>query len=215
MAIAKYKFEKLPQEVVTPDAKTLFMSLAEVNEVTGNYGGTLIFDKSQMKQEVTFKEWRTNNKEKKGFQQGIDDLIDAYLEEYNAQAKKKAVRADKVKIHCDKDGKELTDKVELSCKNKEQPNVVDHDRTKLPNFDKLVGNGSTVKCQLNLVPYVMQGKVGVTAYLSYVLLKDLIEYDGSGGGNPFDDDDFDEDAPNFDEEGEGQDNKTEGEDDDY
>ena len=200
MAKTGYKFEKQPQDVVLPEAKTLFMSIAEVNEVTGNYGGTLVFTEDQLSTPITFKEWRTNEKVKKPFKQGVDDLIDAYLEEYNAQAKKPVVRADKFKQATDKDGLALEGKFEFSCKNKEQPNVVDHDRTKLPNFDKLVGNGSTVKCQISLVPYVMQGKVGVTAYLKYVLLKDLIEYSADGGSNPFDDDDFDEDAPNFDEE---------------
>jgi hypothetical protein len=200
MAIAKYKFETIPQTVVTPEAKTLFMCLAEVNEVTGSYGGTLVISGDDINKETTFKEWRTNKKVKKGFMDGVNDLIDKALDEYNnnPKTKKKAVRADKIKVATDRDGNETED-FELSCKNKDQPKVVDKDRTRLPDFDKLVGNGSIVKAQISLVPYVMQGKVGVTAYLDYVLLKDLIEY-GDSSDNPFDDEDFEAGSMDFEEE---------------
>ena len=214
MAIAKYKFETIPQTVVTPDAKTLWMCLAEPGEITGSYGGSLIISDDDVNNEVTFKEWKTNKKVKKGFMDGVNDLIDKALEEYNSnpKTKKKAVRADKIKVATDKDGNETND-FEISCKNKDQPKVVDHDRTRIPDFDKLVGNGSTVKAQISLVPYVMQNKVGVTAYVDYVLLKDLIEYGGGSNDNPFDDDDFDSEAMMYDETG--SDTNAGDDDDDY
>ncbi len=204
----KYKFEVKPQSVVTPLGETFFMCLAEVNEVTGQFGGSLLFTEDQLDNEVTFKEWVTGDKVKKGFQQGIDDLIDEALEDYNSNNKRKAKRADKIIVHLDKEGEE-TDLFEFKIKNKDQPKIVDKFKQRIKDFDELLGNGSTIKCQVNLVPYFMQGKVGVTAYVDYVLIKEVVEYGGGGSNNPFDDDDFDDDAHGFDEDEEEEDEPEE------
>ena len=201
MAKAKqYQFKTQPVTVVTPVARTLFMCLAEENEYTGNYGGKLLFDEDSLNKEVNWK-----SKTDKGtapFKDVVNDLIDAAVAEYKATGKK-ATKAEKIQVNTDQDGNE-TDDFELSCKNQDQPRIVNRDKTVEKDYDTLVGNGSTVKAQLYLKPYVMQGKVGVPAYLNSVQLLDIIEYgggddmfddetDGDNDDLPFDDDDNDGD----------------------
>lgn len=189
-----FEFSMTPVSVVTPLATTHFICLAEENEVSGNFGGTLLFTDADLDQEVTFKEWgKDGDKWTEGFFDGVDSLIEEALEEYNVAHKKPAQRADKFKVHSLEDGTE-TELWEFSIKNKDQPKVVDKYKQRIKDFDELVGNGSTIKVQVNLKPYFMQGKVGVTAYFDYVLIKEIKEYGGGGGGNPFDDDDFEEDG---------------------
>ena len=195
MAKAKqYKFDTQPVVVTTPLAKTLFLSLAEVNEYTGNYGGKLIFTPEQLESTVKFKVGK--GKEQRGvFKDIIDNLIDEALTEYKGTGKK-AVKAEKFVEDTDADDNP-TGNYQLSCKNQDQPRIVNKDRTVEKDFDTLVGNGSEVKAQLYLKPYVMQGKVGITAYLQTVLLVDVIEYGDSG--DMFDDDDFDDTSVDMDD----------------
>ena len=182
MAKAKqYQFTTQPVTVVTPEARTLFMCLAEENEYTNQYGGKLLFNEASLNTEVNWKS--KTGKGKSPFREIVDGLIDEALAEYKATGKK-AVRADKIQVNTDADGNE-TDDFEVSCKNQEQPRIVNRDKTVEKDFETLVGNGSTVKAQLYLKPYVMQGKVGVTAYLNSVQLLDIIEY--GNGGDMFDD----------------------------
>ena len=195
---ASYQFEMLPVVVVTPLALTHFMCLAEINEVTGKFGGSLLFTDEDLDQEVNFKEWTTKEKWKDGFFEGVDAMINEALEEYNSNNKKQATRADKFLTHFDKEDNE-TDLWEFKIKNNDQPKIVDKHKQRIPEFDELIGNGSQVKVQVNLKPYFMQGKVGVTAYVDYVLIKEIVEYGGGAGGIPFDDDDFDDDANEIDE----------------
>ena len=53
--IAQYQFNTEPVVVVTPEAETLFMCLADVNEVSGCYGGKLVFTKNALNSQVKFK----------------------------------------------------------------------------------------------------------------------------------------------------------------
>ena len=185
--VAQYNFKTEAITIVTPVAETLFMCLAEVNEYTGQYGGKLIFTEDDLNKTVKYKVGK--GKETKGvFKDIINGMIDDALDEYKDSGKK-AVKANKIANHTDQDGND-TGKYELSCKNQDQPRIINKDRTVEKDFDVLVGNGSTMKAQLYLKPYVMQGKVGITAYLNTALLLDVIEY--GGGNDMFDDDDFDD-----------------------
>lgn len=185
--VAQYNFKTEAITIVTPVAETLFMCLAEVNEYTGQYGGKLIFTEDDLNKTVKYKVGK--GKETKGvFKDIINGMIDDALAEYKDSGKK-AVKANKIANHTDQDGND-TGKYELSCKNQDQPRIINKDRTVEKDFDVLVGNGSTMKAQLYLKPYVMQGKVGITAYLNTALLLDVIEY--GSGGDMFDDDDFDD-----------------------
>ena len=189
----QFQFKTEAVTVVTPLAETLFMCLAEPNEYTGNYGGKLVFTEDDLSTVVKYKAGK-GKEDKATFREVIDNIIDNALEEYKASGKK-AVRADKIQHNTDADGND-TGKYEVSVKNMEKPRILNKDRTVEANFDKLISNGSTLKAQLYLKPYVMQGKVGVTAYLNTVLLDNIIEY--GGNSDMFDDDDFDSDAMPFD-----------------
>lgn len=184
MAIKGYNFTTNPMTVVTPMARTLFMCLAEANEYTGKFGGKLVFTPEQLEQQVSVKE-NGGAKGKMPFAEAINKLLDSAYDEYTKETGKKATKVSKINVHNDADGNPTSD-FELSCGNQEQPKILDRDKAVLRDYDTLVGNGSTLKAQLYLKPYVMQGKVGVTAYLNTVLLGDIIEY----GGN--DDDMFDD-----------------------
>lgn len=185
--IAQYQFNTEPVVVVTPEAETLFMCLADVNEVSGCYGGKLVFTKNALNTTVKFKKGK--GKEEKGtFKDIINDMLDSAYNEM-IEAGKKVTKAPKIVANTDKDG-EPTGKFELSCKNQEQPKVINKDRTVEKDFSTLLSNGSTMKAQLYLKPYTMQGKVGITAYLNTALLLNVIEYGASN--DMFDDDDFDD-----------------------
>ena len=183
----QFNFTTQPITVVTPVAETLFMCLADVNEYTGKYGGKLVFDEDVINTPVKYKQGK-GKEGKAPFIDIINNLIAEALAEYKASGKK-AVKADKIKPNTDADGNE-TGKLEMSCNNQEQPRIVNRDKTVEKDYDVLVGNGSTIKAQLYLKPYVMQGKLGVTAYLNTVLLLDIIEF--GGNNDMFDDDDFDD-----------------------
>jgi hypothetical protein len=189
-----------PISVVTPEAETLFLSLAEVNEYTGVYGGKLVFTPELLATPVKYKVGK-GKEQVKPFEDVINNMVDDALAEYTASGKK-ATKAPKIQPDKDKDGEE-TGKFVISCKNQEQPRIVNSDRTVEKNFTTLVSNGSTIKAQLYLKAYVMNGKVGITAYLSTVLLVNVIEYGGSN--DMFDDDDFNNDAPSFDAPADGDD----------
>ncbi len=194
--IAQYQFNTEPVVVVTPEAETLFMCLADVNEVSGCYGGKLVFTKNALNSQVKFKKGKGKGKEEKGtFKDIINDMLD---EAYNelVSAGKKVTKADKITINTDKDGVP-TGKFEMSCKNQEKPKIINKDRTVEKDFTTLLSNGSTMKAQLYLKPYTMQGKVGITAYLNTALLLDIKEYDS--GSDMFDDDDFDDTSAGFDD----------------
>ena len=118
---ASYEFDMLPVAVVTPLALTHFMCLAEENEVTGKFGGSLLFTDADLDQEVNFKEWTTKEKWKDGFFEGVDAMIEDALEEYNANNKKQAERADKFLVHYDKDENE-TDLWEFKTNKKNNSN---------------------------------------------------------------------------------------------
>lgn len=186
MAIKGYNFKTAAIKVATPEAKTLFMCLAEVNEYTGKYGGKLIFTPEQINTEVGFTQVGSA-KAKKPFGQVVNDLLDEAYTEYTTDTGKKAKKVAKIVPATDADGNE-TGNFELGCTNQAQPKIMNPDRTVEKDYQVLVGNGSTVKASLYLKPYVMQGKVGVTAYLNGVLLLDIIEF--GGGDDLFDDDDF-------------------------
>lgn len=187
MAVKRYNFTTKSRTVITPDAKTLFMCLAEVNEVTGHFGGKLVFTPEQLEAQVKVENWGGSGKSQKPFGEVINGMLDEVVTELQASGKK-VTKAEKLQKATDKDGNE-TGNFEMSCKNKDKPTVVGADRQKYTDFDKLVGNGSTVKARINLVPYTMSGKAGITAYIDYVLIKDLIEY-SANGGDVFDEDDF-------------------------
>ncbi len=192
--IAQYQFNTEPVVVVTPEAETLFMCLADVNEVSGCYGGKLVFTKNALNSQVKFKKGK--GKEEKGtFKDIINDMLD---EAYNelVSAGKKVTKADKITVNTDKDGIS-TGKFEMSCKNQEKPKIINKDRTVEKDFTTLISNGSTMKAQLYLKPYTMQGKVGITAYLNTALLLDIKEY--GSGSDMFDDDDFDDKSADFDD----------------
>ena len=192
--IAQYQFNTEPVVVVTPEAETLFMCLADVNEVSGCYGGKLVFTKSALNSQVKFKKGK--GKEDKGV---FKDIINGMLDEaYNelVSAGKKVTKADKITVNTDKDGIP-TGNFEMSCKNQEKPKIINKDRTVEKDFTTLLSNGSTMKAQLYLKPYTMQGKVGITAYLNTALLLDIKEY--GSGSDMFDDDDFDDTSADFDD----------------
>ncbi len=170
------------------------MCLADVNEVSGYYGGKLVFTKNALNSQVKFKKGK--GKEEKGtFKDIINDMLD---EAYNelVSTGKKVTKADKIIINTDKDGVP-TGKFEMSCKNQEKPKIINKDRTVEKDFTTLLSNGSTMKAQLYLKPYTMQGKVGITAYLNTALLLDIKEY--GSGSDMFDDDDFDDTSADFDD----------------
>ena len=188
----QFQFKTEAVTVVTPLAETLFMCLAEPNEYTGTFGGKLIFTEDDLDTVVKYRVGK-GKEERATFREVFDNVINSALEEYKATGKK-AVRADKIKPNTDADGND-TGKYEVSVKNMEKPRIINKDRTVEKDFDKLLSNGSTLKAQLYLKPYVMQGKVGVTAYLNTVLLDNVIEY--GGNSDMFDEDDFDTDAVPF------------------
>lgn len=192
--IAQYQFNTEPVVVVTPEAETLFMCLADVNEVSGCYGGKLVFTRNALNSQVKFKKGK--GKEEKGiFKDIINDMLD---EAYNelVSAGKKVTKADKITVNTDKDGIP-TGNFEMSCKNQEKPKIINKDRTVEKDFTTLLSNGSTMKAQLYLKPYTMQSKVGITAYLNTALLLDIKEY--GSGSDMFDDDDFDDTSADFDD----------------
>ena len=192
--MAQYQFNTEPVVVVTPEAETLFMCLADVNEVSGCYGGKLVFTKKALATEVKFKKGK--GKEERGiFKDIINDMLDEAYKEL-VSAGKKVTKADKITENTDKDGNP-TGKYEMSCKNQEQPKIINKDRTVEKDFTTLLSNGSTMKAQLYLKPYTMQGKVGITAYLNTALLLDVKEY--GSGSDMFDDDDFDDASADFDD----------------
>ena len=189
-----YQFNTQPRVVVTPEAETLFMCLAEVNEVSGCYGGKLVFTEEALDTQVKVKIGK-GKEERLPFREVLDTMLDEAVEELKAD-KKKATRVDKLQPNTDKDGEE-TGKYEMSIKNQEQPRILNTDRTVEKNFTTLISNGSTMKAQLYLKPYTMQGKVGITSYLNTALLLNVIEF--GSGGDMFDDDDFDDTSADFDD----------------
>ena len=177
-----YTFTTEAITVVTPVAETLFMCLAEPNDYTNKFGGKLLFTEEALNSEVKFKVGK--GKPQGGtFKDIINDLLDRAYDEYVGTGKK-ATKVDKLKENTDADDNP-TGKTEISVGNQEQPRIVNADKTVNNDFDILVGNGSKIKAQLYLRPYVMQGKVGITAYLNSVQLIDIIEY--GSGGDMFDD----------------------------
>lgn len=190
MARRGYQFPKtMTTRVVTPEAKTLFMCLADVNEYTGAYGGKLVFTKEQLDTEVAY-QTAGGKRERKAFGDIINDTLEeAYSYYVQDTGKANAKKVEKFLDGADKDGNPDGTLV-MSAKNSEQPKIQNTDRTFEENYDKLVGNGSTIKANLNLKPYVAPNgqEVGITAYLNGVLLVDIIEYGSEG--DLFDDDDF-------------------------
>lgn len=190
--IKQYQFNTQPRVVVTPEAETLFMCLAEINEVSGNYGGKLVFTEKALNSTVKVKVGK--GKETRGtFKDIINDMLDEAYKELKDDGKK-VIKAEKLQENTDRDGNP-TGKYEMSVKNMEQPRILNTDRTVEKDFNTLLSNGSTMKAQLYLKPYTMQGKVGITAYLNTALLLNVIEY--GSGGDMFDDDDFDDDTMNM------------------
>ena len=192
--IKQYQFNTQAVTVVTPLAETLFMCLADVNEVSGNYGGKLIFTEEALNAKVKYKVGK--GKELVGkFKDVIDNIIEEAYQELVSDGKR-VTKADKIVSSIDKDGND-SGKYEMSVKNQDKPRILNTDRREEKDFNKLVANGSTMKAQLYLKPYTMQGKVGVTAYLNTALLFNVIEYGASN--DMFDDDDFSASADEFDD----------------
>ena len=192
--IKQYQFNTQAVTVVTPLAETLFMCLADVNEVSGNYGGKLIFTEEALNSKVKYKIGK--GKELVGkFKDIVDNVIEEAYQELVADGKRVS-KADKIVPSIDKDGND-NGKYEMSVKNQDKPRILNTDRREEKDFDKLVANGSTMKAQLYLKPYTMQGKVGVTAYLNTALLFNVIEYGASN--DMFDDDDFSATSDEFDD----------------
>jgi hypothetical protein len=192
--IKQYQFNTQAVTVVTPLAETLFMCLADVNEVSGTYGGKLIFTEEALNTKVKYKVGK--GKESVGiFKDIVDNVIEEAYQELVADGKRVS-KADKIVPSIDKDGND-NGKYEMSVKNQDKPRILNTDRREEKDFDKLVGNGSTMKAQLYLKPYTMQGKVGVTAYLNTALLFNVIEYGASN--DMFDDDDFSATSDEFDD----------------
>ena len=192
--IKQYQFNTQAVTVVTPLAETLFMCLADVNEVSGNYGGKLIFTEEALNTKVKYKIGK--GKELVGnFKDIVDNVIEESYQELVADGKRVS-KADKIVPSIDKDGND-SGKYEMSVKNQDKPRILNTDRREEKDFNKLVANGSTMKAQLYLKPYTMQGKVGVTAYLNTALLFNVIEYGASN--DMFDDDDFSASADEFDD----------------
>ena len=192
--IKQYQFNTQAVTVVTPLAETLFMCLADVNEVSGTYGGKLIFTEEALNTKVKYKIGK--GKESEGiFKDIVDNVIEEAYQELVADGKRVS-KADKIVPSIDKDGND-NGKYEMSVKNQDKPRILNTDRREEKDFDKLVGNGSTMKAQLYLKPYTMQGKVGVTAYLNTALLFNVIEYGASN--DMFDDDDFSATSDEFDD----------------
>lgn len=192
--IKQYQFNTQAVTVVTPLAETLFMCLADVNEVSGNYGGKLIFTEEALNTKVKYKVGK--GKESVGiFIDIVNNVIEEAYQELVVDGKRVS-KADKIVPSIDKDGND-NGKYEMSVKNQDKPRILNTDRREEKDFDKLVGNGSTMKAQLYLKPYTMQGKVGVTAYLNTALLFNVIEYGASN--DMFDDDDFSATSDEFDD----------------
>lgn len=192
--IKQYQFNTQAVTVVTPLAETLFMCLADVNEVSGTYGGKLIFTEEALNTKVKYKVGK--DKESVGiFKDIVDNVIEEAYQELVADGKRVS-KADKIVPSVDKDGND-TGKYEMSVKNQDKPRILNTDRTEDKDFQKLVANGSTMKAQLYLKPYTMQGKVGVTAYLNTALLFNVIEY--GAANDMFDDDDFSATSDEFDD----------------
>lgn len=187
MAVKGYQFNTKSVTVVTPEASTLFMCLASPNDYTGKFGGKLVFTPEALEQEVSYQP-QGGPKGKASFESIINNLLDSAHSEYVQDTGKKAAKVPKIVEGTDKNGSDDGTFV-MSVANQEQPKILDKNKTKLEGYDTLISNGSTMKAQLFLKPYVMSGKVGVTAYLNTVLLGDIIEYGASQ--DLFDDDDFD------------------------
>lgn len=198
MAKAKrYEFEQEMVTITTPKAETFFMCVTEPSEYTDSYGGGLIFKDDILDTPVTVTVGKKKQQDKVPFRQVVDDMIDASLKEYIATTKKKATRADKLVEHIDKDGNVIDGVMKLTCKNNEAIKVFDKYGKINRDFDETVYNGSEVKAKLKLVPYVMQGKVGVTAYINSIQIIELVEMGEDDGG--FDDESGDDDMPDWDD----------------
>jgi len=189
----QYQFTTQPRVVVTPIAETLFMSLAEINEISGVFGGKLLFTNEAL--DTTVKVKIGKGKETRStFRDVIDGMLDEAYQELTNDGKK-VTKAEKIKENIDREGNG-TGKYEMTIKNMEQPRILNKDRTVDANFTTKISNGSTMKAQLYLKPYTMQGKVGITAYVNTALLLDVIEY---SSGDMFDEDDFDGTSVGFDD----------------
>lgn len=184
MAIKRqYTFDIKGIKVTTPVAETLFMCLKDVNEYTGKYGGKLVFDESALNARVPV----TVNKVTvtQGFKETIDDLLADALNEYQKNTGKKATAVSLFKENKDKEGND-TGKLEFTAKSFEPTIVVTADKVKIPQTQiPLLSNGSTVKMQLNIVPYFMNGNVGLTCYINAVQLLNVIEYGGGSDNSGF------------------------------
>ena len=186
MAIKGYNFKTSAVKVTTPEATTLFMCLAEVNEFTGKFGGKLIFTPEALEQEVNY-QVIGESRGKKAFKDVFNDLLEAAYLEYVQDSGKKAAKVAKIRESKDAEGNE-NGLFELSCGNLEKPTIQNTDRTVEKDYSTLIANGSTMKANLYLKPYIMNGKLGITAYLNGVLLINVIEF--GGGDVMFDDEDF-------------------------
>ena len=195
---AKYEFKTQSIKFVTPMAKTLFFALADVGTYSGKFGGKLIFDESQLDDTIKYTVGKSSKAFKGKFSEVIKNLIIEAKEEYEASTKKKAKIVEKFIPVVDKDGNEVQGVVAFKAENKNQPQIVNKDRHLLKDFNEQVGNGSTVKVAVYVTPYIMNGKIGVAAYPSTVLIDNLVSY----GGNDldmFDDDDFENTSDDFDD----------------
>lgn len=174
MAIKKqYNFNYKGMKVTTPAGKSLFMCLRDVNEYTQKFGGSIIYTPEEL--ETLVPVFNDGVKTSLPFKEAIDLALDTAYEEYLATGKK-ATRVDYFKEDTDKDGNP-TGNLKINIKAFERPSVVDASRVAIPEAQlPLVGNGSTIKAQINVVPYVMNGNVGLTAYINAVQLIDLVEF---------------------------------------
>ena len=194
----KYEFTTEPIKFVTPMAKTHFFSIAEVGEYSGKFGGTLVFDVSQLDETIKYTVGRSSKPQKGKFGEVVKKLIETAIAEYQEDTGKKAQFADKFVPVKDKDQQEIDGVVGFKVQNQEKPQVVNKERQLIKDFSEKVGNGSSVKVAVYLKPYIMNGKIGVAAYFSTVLINNLISY----GGNDldmFDDDDFENTSDDFDD----------------
>lgn len=76
----------------------------------------------------------------------------------------------------------------ITCKSNNPIRVYDADGMEIP-ADVLIGNGSKAKALVGSYEWKYKNKKGVSPSLKRLIITDLVEYEGAGGGADLDDED--------------------------
>ena len=76
----------------------------------------------------------------------------------------------------------------ITCKSNNPIRVYDADGMEIP-ADTLIGNGSKAKALVGSYEWKYKNKKGVSPSLKRLIITDLVEYEGAGGGADLDDED--------------------------